>query len=219
MSRFEFSEGQPWPGSCSGMPNYSDACQFLSTVGASSNNSLLDSEMSTGLDTSLSDLMDDDACLEFIDDSLWQEFLPDLLLPITDYEEPGDKLDNHVIRDAHQSTCAAIGNVFNPETNLVPSAVSRSASVRCRWPNFVWLICACNRFSYAAAAAAASLRAKVNSHELNKFEGGLMLFDTFVDDRRLYVVSVCTIWNFDLKSYLEENKLMLGCVPELRSCT
>ena len=154
MSHFDFYEGQ-LRSTYSGRPNHSDPWQFLSTTEACpapvlSSSSQLDSEMSSGLGTSCLDLMDGD---DLFLDSLWA---PEVSPSIVDYEEPVDNI--HVLPDAHQSTCAAIGNVFNPESNLVPLTVRRSASVRCRWPNFVRLICLCNRFSYAAAA-------EVNLHE------------------------------------------------------
>ncbi|KAG0627483.1 hypothetical protein M758_2G204400 [Ceratodon purpureus] len=174
MSDFAFDEGQLWS-------PYSDSIQFLSTAGACpasvlSDNCIIDSEMFDGLDT----VMDDDACLEFLFNEC-QEFLSDPFPPIMGYEEPGD---NHDIADAHLSTCAAIGIVFNPETNLVPSAANRSASVRCRWPNFVWLVCACNRFSNAAAAAAASLRAKVPQTR-NVLKGVMKKKDKYVCEMRI----------------------------------
>lgn len=144
MDHFEFNPGELRP-SCSGPADYSSSSQFLGTVAVSP-------ATATEYEEDLLDLY------EYIFSNSPDDSLLVGLPPLTDdYEAPAE---NHCIPDADWSTFGAVVNVFKIpySTNPAPPAVSRSPSVRCRWPNFVWLICACNRFSHAAAA---SLRGKV----------------------------------------------------------
>jgi len=89
------------------------------------------------------------------DESFW-EALPSLEDPVVSFNLIPE-LHHHPVENGPGSEGELV--VFNPETNFVPPDVSRP-STSSRWPNFVRLIRACNRFSHAAAA---SLRAKVGT--------------------------------------------------------